>query len=149
MFGKQVEQMLMGEFEHALDSKGRLFVPAKLRENLGKSFVITKGVDGCLDVYPMEAWEKLKDSFARTMMPKHKERDVSRFIFGGACEAEPDKQGRVLLPANLRAYAKIRDAAVIVGVGSKAEIWDKERYAAYTASVEDDVAQMVEELEFE
>ena len=89
--------MLMGEFEHALDSKGRLFVPAKMRENLGAPFVVTKGVDGCLDVYPMEAWEKLKNSFAEKMMPKHKMRDVSRFIFGGACEVEPDKQGRILL----------------------------------------------------
>ncbi len=141
--------MLMGEFEHALDPKGRLFVPAKLRETLGKTFVITKGLDGCLDVDPMEAWEKLKNSFAQKMMPKHKERDVSRFIFGGACEAEPDKQGRVLLPANLRSYAKIGDTAVIVGVGNKAEIWDKEQYESYTSSVEDDVAQMVEELEFE
>ncbi len=141
--------MLMGEFEHALDPKGRLFVPAKLRETLGRTFVITKGLDGCLDVYPMEAWEKLKNSFAQKMMPKHKERDVSRFIFGGACEAEPDKQGRVLLPANLRSYAKIGDMAVIVGVGNKAEIWDKEQYESYTSSVEDDVAQMVEELEFE
>ena len=98
--------MLMGEFEHALDSKGRLFVPAKMRENLGPSFVVTKGVDGCLDVYPLEAWEKLKNSFAQKMMPKQKMRDVSRFIFGGACEVEPDKQGRILLPANLRTYAR-------------------------------------------
>lgn len=141
--------MLMGEFEHALDSKGRLFVPAKMRENLGTPFVVTKGVDGCLDVYPMEAWEKLKNSFATKMMPKHKMRDVSRFIFGGACEVEPDKQGRILLPANLRTYAQIGETALIVGVGSKAEIWDAQRYAEYTKEVEADVADMIEELEFE
>lgn len=144
-----VTVMLMGEFEHALDSKGRLFVPAKMRENLGAPFVVTKGVDGCLDVYPMEAWEKLKNSFAEKMMPKHKMRDVSRFIFGGACEVEPDKQGRILLPANLRTYAQIKETALIVGVGSKAEIWDAKRYAEYTKAVEADVADMIEELKFE
>lgn len=141
--------MLMGEFEHALDSKGRLFVPAKMRESLGTPFVVTKGVDGCLDVYPMGAWEKLKNSFAQKMMPKQKMRDVSRFIFGGACEAEPDKQGRILLPANLRTYAQIGETALIVGVGNKAEIWDAQRYADYTKAVESDVAELIEELDFE
>ena len=141
--------MLMGEFEHNIDTKGRLFMPAKLRESLGKHFVVTKGVDGCLDVYPLTEWEKLKNSFAQKMMPKQKERDVSRFIFGGAIEAEPDKQGRILLPANLRNYAKLEATALIVGVGAKAEIWDAKRYADYNAKVEKDVVELVEELDFE
>lgn len=139
----------MGEYEHNIDAKGRLFMPAKLRENLGKSFIVTKGVDGCLDVFPLTEWEKLKNSFAMKMLPKQKERDVSRFIFGGAVEAEPDKQGRILLPVNLRTYAKIEDVALIVGVGAKAEIWDAHRYAAYNEEVEKDVVAMVEELDFE
>ena len=141
--------MLMGEFEHNIDAKGRLFMPAKLRESLGKHFVVTKGVDGCLDVYPLTEWEKLKNSFAQKMMPKQKERDVSRFIFGGAVEAEPDKQGRILLPVNLRNYAKLDVTALIVGVGAKAEIWDVKRYADYNAKVEKDVVELVEELDFE
>ncbi|MCI2110563.1 MAG: division/cell wall cluster transcriptional repressor MraZ [Acidaminococcaceae bacterium] len=139
----------MGEFEHNIDAKGRLFMPAKLRESLGKHFVVTKGVDGCLDVYPLTEWEKLKNSFAQKMMPKQKERDVSRFIFGGAVEAEPDKQGRILLPVNLRSYAKLDVTALIVGVGAKAEIWDVKRYAEYNAKVEKDVVELVEELDFE
>lgn len=139
----------MGEYEHNIDAKGRLFMPAKLRETLGKSFIVTKGVDGCLDVFPLTEWEKLKNSFAMKMMPKQKERDVSRFIFGGAVEAEPDKQGRILLPVNLRTYAKIEDVALIVGVGAKAEIWDAHRYATYNEEVEKDVVAMVEELDFE
>ncbi len=141
--------MLMGEFEHSIDAKGRLFMPAKLREALGKHFIVTKGVDGCLDVFPLDEWERLKNSFATKMMPKQKERDVSRFIFGGAVEAEPDKQGRILLPTNLRTYAKLDTVALIVGVGAKAEIWDAKRYAAYNAEVEKDVVAMVEELDFE
>ena len=141
--------MLMGEFEHNIDAKGRLFMPAKLRESLGKHFVVTKGVDGCLDVYPLNEWEKLKNSFAQKMMPKQKERDVSRFIFGGAVEADPDKQGRILLPINLRTYAKLADMALIVGVGAKAEIWDAKRYEDYNKKVEKDVVKLVEELDFE
>ncbi len=141
--------MLMGEFEHNIDAKGRLFMPAKLRESLGKHFVVTKGVDGCLDVYPLSEWEKLKNSFAQKMMPKQKERDVSRFIFGGAVEADPDKQGRILLPVNLRTYAKLATTALIVGVGAKAEIWDAKRYADYNTKVEKDVVKLVEELDFE
>lgn len=139
----------MGEFEHSIDAKGRLFMPAKLRETLGKQFVVTKGVDGCLDVFPLTEWEKLKKSFATKTMPKQKERDVSRFIFGGAVEAEPDKQGRILLPSNLRSYAKLETQALIVGVGAKAEIWDAKRYADYNAAVEKDVVSLVEELDFE
>ena len=141
--------MLMGEFSHAIDSKGRLFMPAKLRENLGTPFVVTKGVDGCVDVYPMEAWEKLKDSFSQKTMPKHIERDVSRFIFGGAAAVEPDKQGRILLPTNLRKHARIQDSVIIVGVGSKAEIWDAQCYEDYMKAEEENVAQMVEDLDFD
>lgn len=140
--------MLMGEFEHNIDAKGRLFMPAKLRESLGKHFVVTKGVDGCLDVYPLDEWEKLKNSFAEKMLPKQKERDVSRFIFGGAIEAEPDKQGRILLPMNLRTYAKLVTTALIVGVGAKAEIWDAKRYAEYNNKVEKEVVKLVEDLDF-
>lgn len=138
----------MGEFEHNIDAKGRLFMPAKLRESLGKHFVVTKGVDGCLDVYPLDEWEKLKNSFAEKMLPKQKERDVSRFIFGGAIEAEPDKQGRILLPMNLRTYAKLVTTALIVGVGAKAEIWDAKRYAEYNNKVEKEVVKLVEDLDF-
>lgn len=72
--------MLMGEYEHSVDAKGRLFVPAKLRSELGKTFVITKGVDGCIDVYPMDAWDRLQQSFAQQTLPKKKARDVSRFL---------------------------------------------------------------------
>ncbi len=140
--------MLMGEFEHSVDTKGRLFMPARLREDLGKAFVITKGVDGCIDVYPLDAWERLKTSFAQKIMPKKKERDVARFLFGSSVEVEPDKQGRILLPANLRKHAGLGATATIIGTGSKAEIWDTEKYQAYSKEVEEDVVSLVEDLEF-
>ena len=111
--------MLMGEYEHSVDAKGRLFVPAKLRSELGKTFVITKGVDGCIDV-----WDRLQQSFAQQTLPKKKARDVSRFLFGNSMEVEPDKQGRILLPQTLRKFAQIEGLATIIGTGTKAEIWD-------------------------
>ncbi|WP_306542021.1 division/cell wall cluster transcriptional repressor MraZ [Acidaminococcus intestini] len=139
--------MLMGEYEHSVDAKGRLFVPAKLRSELGKTFVITKGVDGCIDVYPMDAWDRLQQSFAQQTLPKKKARDVSRFLFGNSMEVEPDKQGRILLPQTLRKFAQIEGLATIIGTGTKVEIWDTKRYEAYSSEVESDVAAIVEDLE--
>lgn len=97
--------MLLGEYEHTLDAKGRLAMPAKLRESLGSKFIITKGLDGCLFVYDMEQWHKLEQKLAALPMSRKTARDFTRFLFGGACEGECDKQGRVLLPANLRRHA--------------------------------------------
>ena len=100
--------MLMGEYEHSVDAKGRLFVPAKLRSELGKTFVITKGVDGCIDVYPMDAWDRLQQSFAQQTLPKKKARDVSRFLFGNSMEVEPD----MLTEPERSAYLSALSAAV-------------------------------------
>ena len=91
--------MLMGEYEHSVDAKGRLFVPAKLRSELGKTFVITKGVDGCIDVYPMDAWDRLQQSFAQQTLPKKKARDVSRFLFGNSMKLIAVKWKAMLPPS--------------------------------------------------
>lgn len=88
--------MLLGEYEHTLDAKGRLAMPAKLRESLGSKFIITKGLDGCLFVYDMEQWHQLEQKLAALPMSRKTARDFTRFLFGGACEGECDKQGRVL-----------------------------------------------------
>ena len=106
--------MFMGTYEHGLDAKGRVIIPAKLREDLGESFVVTLGLDGCLFAYPMNEWEgfieKLKE------LPGTKE------------ASELDKQGRALIPAKLREYAGLAKETVFVGVLSKIEIWSKERW---------------------
>lgn len=86
--------MLLGEYEHTLDAKGRLAMPAKLRESLGSKFIITKGLDGCLFVYDMEQWHQLEQKLAALPMSRKTARDFTRFLFGGACEGECDKQGR-------------------------------------------------------
>ena len=132
--------MLMGEFQHNIDTKGRLFMPVKLREALGDHFVITRGLDGCLFVYDLV--NKLKQM---TLMKKEA-RDIARYFFSGATEAECDKQGRILVPPSLRMHAALDKNVVIVGVGNRAEIWDINRWNTYNESVNEDVTEIVEQL---
>ena len=138
--------MLMGEFQHNLDAKGRLFMPVKLREALGTKFVLTKGLDGCLFVYDLEQWRLLEAKLNSLPMTRKGARDFNRFFFGGAAECECDKQGRVLLPVNLREFAGLDKNAVIVGVGNRAEIWDAERWNAYNEENAEDVGELAEQL---
>ena len=120
--------MFMGEYNHTVDPKGRLIVPAKFREQLGDEFVVTKGLDGCLFVYTKEEWHNIEEKFRGISMTSKDARKFSRFFFAGAAALELDKQGRILLPANLREYAGIDKEVVSVGVFSRVEIWSKERY---------------------
>lgn len=117
----------MGTFEHGLDAKGRVIFPAKLREDLGESFVVTLGLDGCLFAYPMEQWEDFVNRLKE--LPGTKEaRKLQRYFLAGAAPCEADKQGRVLIPANLREKAGLSKEIVFVGVLQKIEIWSKERW---------------------
>ena len=138
--------MLLGEYEHSIDTKGRIAMPAKLREGLGGKFIITKGLDGCLFVYAMDEWQSVEQKLASLPMSRKTARDFTRFLFGGACEGECDKQGRVLLPANLRRYAGLEREAVIVGVGSRAEIWDAAKWQQYNEESAEDVNELAEQL---
>ena len=121
-------------------------MPAKLREGLGGKFIITKGLDGCLFVYAMDEWQRVEQKLASLPMSRKTARDFTRFLFGGACEGECDKQGRVLLPANLRRYAGLERDAVIVGVGSRAEIWDAAKWQQYNEESAEDVNELAEQL---
>lgn len=119
--------MFMGEFNHSIDAKGRIIIPAKFREDLGDIFYITLGLDGCLFAYPKEEWllfvEKLKT------LPGTKEaRQLQRYFMSCAAECEVDKQGRILIPAKLREAAAMDKDIVFVGVLNKVEIWSKERW---------------------
>ena len=138
--------MLLGEYEHSIDTKGRIAMPAKLREGLGGKFIITKGLDGCLFVYAMDEWQRVEQKLASLPMSRKTARDFTRFLFGGACEGECDKQGRVLLPASLRRYAGLEREAVIVGVGSRAEIWDAAKWHQYNEESAEDVNELAEKL---
>ena len=143
---KGVRAMLLGEYEHTIDAKGRIAMPAKLREALGAHFMITKGLDGCLFVYDAAEWQKLEQKLSALPMSRKTARDFTRFLFGGACEAECDKQGRVLLPNNLRRHASLTKDAVIVGVGNHAEIWDAARWQQYNEESAEDVNELAEQL---
>lgn len=139
--------MLIGEYQHTLDSKGRVNFPVRLRESLGESFIITKGLDGCLFVYSREEWKVLEDRIRE--LPMSKARNLQRFLFAGAVEVETDKQGRVLLPANLRDYAGLEKEIVVIGASTRAEIWSRERWSQNSEELSSDtVAQAMDELGF-
>jgi MraZ protein len=120
--------MFLGEFEHSIDSKGRITVPAKFREWLDAGLVITKGIDPCLWLYPTDAWAKLAEEIGRLPLTDPKAREFRRQMFGGASGSTPDKQGRVNLPPYLRGYANIDNQAVIVGLYDHCEIWNPEQW---------------------
>jgi len=140
--------MLIGEYRPSIDQKGRVSFPSRLREALGESFVITKGLDNCLSVYRMEEWKKLEEKTAA--LPLSKARTIQRFIFAGAVNVEPDKQGRVLIPQSLRDYAGLDGGEVaVVGVSNRAEIWSIERWEAANAELTgESIAEAMDELGF-
>lgn len=126
--------MFIGEYQHALDSKNRMIVPSKLREELGNKFVITKGLDGCLYAYPQDEWKNLEEKMKTLPLTNRDARSFVRFFFAGACEIEMDKQGRGLIPQNLKEYAGIEKEIVSIGVLTIVEIWSKEKWQEYNDS---------------
>ena len=141
--------MFIGEYNHTLDAKGRLIVPSKLRESLGERFFLTKGLDGCLSVYPQEEWETFTNKIHELPMTNKDARKFSRFFLAGASECEIDKQGRILIPANLREFAKLEKEAVLVGVSNRIEIWNRDKWEEINdVDVDDmdDIAQHMEDI---
>lgn len=120
--------MFMGEYNHTIDAKGRLIVPSRFREILGDAFVVTKGLDGCLFVYDNEEWKLFEEKLRSLPITNKEARQFVRFFLAGATEAEVDKQGRILIPNVLREFAELTKDVVLVGVGSRIEIWGRERF---------------------
>jgi MraZ protein len=148
---KVLSKGLKGEYNHTIDAKGRLIVPSKLREQLGMSFVITRGTDGCLFAYPNDEWEVFEGKLRELPLTNDKARTFKRFFQAGAADCEVDNQGRVLLPGNLREFASISKEVVIAGVGDHAEIWSKDKWDEKN-NIEDididELALSIEELGF-
>jgi MraZ protein len=136
----------MGEYQHTIDEKGRLTIPAKFREGLGSSFVITRGLDQCLFVYPLEEWKQLEQKMKALPFTKADARAFTRFFFSGAAECEWDKQGRVSIPANLREHAGIQKECVVIGVSNRVEVWSKDRWEDYFAQSENSFGEIAEKL---
>lgn len=138
--------MLIGEYQHNIDQKGRVIIPAKFREDLGALFYVTKGLDGCLFVLSPAEWERLQNKI--TAMPISKSRSLQRFFFSGAAEVEPDKQGRILIPQPLREYAHLSRGVSVIGASSRAEIWDTESWNQFNSTLtEDSIAEAMDLLE--
>lgn len=125
--------MLIGEYEHSLDAKGRLIMPAKIREDMGEKFIVTKGLDGCLFGFSQNEWANFAEKLKTLPLTSQNARDFVRFFLSGAIECEIDKQGRFLIASNLREYAKLEKDVVIIGVGTRLEIWNKEKWKSYNS----------------
>jgi len=138
--------MFMGEYQHTLDQKGRIIIPAKLREGLGETFVITRGLDRCLFVYPMEEWRGLEQKMKELPTTQADTRAFVRMFFSGAVETETDKQGRVVIPTNLREHAQIQKEVYTLGVSTRIEIWSKEVWEEYAKRAEESYEALAEKV---
>jgi len=136
----------MGEYLHALDEKGRLTIPAKFREQLGPRFVLTRGLDRCLFAYPADEWKLLEQRLKALPLMKADARAFARFFFSGATECEPDRQGRILIPAALCEYAGLKRECAVIGVSNRVEIWSKESWEAYSRESEESFDRIAESL---
>lgn len=139
--------MFLGEYQHNLDAKGRLIVPAKFREDLGDSCVITKGLDGCLFVYPMEAWSELFSKLQALPMTKRDARAFVRTFLAGATEVDCDKQGRIGIPQSLQDYADFDKTVMLIGVADRIELWSEDRWRAYASQGEASFEQLAEVMD--
>ncbi|MGI6421886.1 MAG: division/cell wall cluster transcriptional repressor MraZ [Syntrophomonadaceae bacterium] len=140
--------MFLGEYQHALDNKGRITIPSRFRELLGERFVATKGLDNCIFLYPLEEWKSIEEKLQALPLTRADVRSFVRFFFSGAAELELDKQGRTVLSLNLRNYAGIEKDVSVIGVGSRIEIWASDKWESYNqnaaASYEDIAEKLID-----
>lgn len=136
----------MGEFQHTIDGKGRLIMPSRFRESLGESFVVTRGLDNCLFVYPPGEWRALQEKLQVLPFTKADARAFVRFLFSGATECIVDRQGRILLPSHLREYARLEKDVVVIGVSTRVEIWSLEEWTRYSREAELSYEDIAEKL---
>lgn len=136
----------MGEYQHTIDAKGRMIVPAKFRDGLGESFVLTRGLDQCLFGYPMTEWIIMEDKLKTLPLTKKDARAFTRFFFSGAVECELDKQGRINIASPLLNYAKLEKDCVVIGVSNRIELWSKPIWEDYIDQQEDSFAEIAENM---
>lgn len=138
--------MFMGEYQHTIDDKGRLIIPSKFREELGETFIITRGLDQCIFVYPLSEWEIIEQKLKVLPFTKKDARAFTRFFFSGAAECQLDKQGRASITSPLRQYANLDKDCVVIGVSNRIEIWSKTEWATYFEGSEANFAEISESL---
>jgi MraZ protein len=128
--------MFLGEYEHTIDAKGRLAVPAKFRPKMARGAVLTRGVESCLCVYPLETWEEKARQIEQAQLDSRQRRQVERRFFAVAFECELDGQGRIVLPARFREYAGLNSEVTVVGARDRFEIWDRTRWQQYIGEIQ-------------
>lgn len=138
--------MFIGEYRHTFDAKNRISLPAKFRKELGRTVIVTRGLDRCLFVYPMSAWKKEAAKLAEYATGSAAGRGLSRLLLSGASEADVDSAGRILVPDYLKSFASLSAKAVVAGVNERVELWDEEAWNAYTATIERDADALAEQL---
>ena len=139
--------MFMGEYNHTIDTKGRLIIPSKFRELLGDEFIVTKGLDGCLFVFPKNEWQIFEEKLRTLPLTQKSARTYTRFFVAGATTCELDKQGRILLPSTLREFAELEKDVVLAGNLNRIEIWSKAKWIENTAFDDmDDIAEQMSDL---
>ena len=138
--------MFIGEYRHSLDEKGRVIVPAKYRDKLGDAFVLTKGLDGCLFIYTLAEWSIFEQKLRSLPLTNTKARKFVRFFLSGAIECNTDKQGRILIPVNLRDYSEIEKDIFFVGMSNRIEVWSDKKWIDYNED-EIDVEILAEHME--
>ncbi len=138
--------MFIGEYNHSIDEKGRLAIPIKFREELGRGAVVTRGLDNCLFVYTADEWKIMAEKLAALPISKANTRAFARLMLAGAMDCEIDKQGRVMLPEFLRSYAGISKKAVVAGLFNRLEIWDEAAWNKYKTATEKDSGDIAEAL---
>ncbi|MCL4358295.1 MAG: division/cell wall cluster transcriptional repressor MraZ [Patescibacteria group bacterium] len=138
--------MLIGEYRHNLDQKGRIAIPAKFRNDLIPGLIITKGVDACLFGFPKTEWEKVVEKINKLPISQSNSRAFARLLLSGAFETEVDKQGRILIPENLRQYAGLSKRVVSVGIQNRIEIWDEKKWDEYKKTSEENAEEISERL---
>ena len=138
--------MFIGEYQHSLDDKGRVTVPSKYRDQLGESFVLTKGLDGCLFIYTQEEWRNFEQKLKNLPLTNMNARKFVRFFLSGAVECMTDKQGRILIPNALRVYSHIEKDIVFIGMSNRIEVWSLEDWQAYN-DMDIDVEALASQME--
>ncbi|GAB6084915.1 division/cell wall cluster transcriptional repressor MraZ [Alkaliphilus crotonatoxidans] len=141
--------MFFGEYHHTIDTKGRVSIPAKYREQLGESFILTKGLDNCLFIYTLEEWRVMENKLKQLPLTNKDARAFVRFFFSGATECELDNQGRIRIPNNLREYAHLEKEAVMIGVATRIEVWSLAEWQEYNSDANlsyDEIASKMAEL---
>ena len=138
--------MLIGEYLHGIDQKNRISVPSKFRKDLGKTVVLTRGLDKCLFLYPLEQWKGLAERISLLPWGKAEHRGFVRAMIAGATDLDIDSLGRILIPDYLKIHAKLSDAAQIIGLYNRVEIWNPENWARYSEATKDNVEMIAEKL---